>query len=325
MMTRALVGAAAAFFLALPAHAQTTGWQPTRNVEIVAASAAGGAQDRTARAMQKLMAESRIVATPVTIMNKPGGGGNIAVAYLNQHAADGHYISVGSPTLLATAIMKRSAESADITPLAILFSEYIVLAVRTESPITNGRDLVQRLKAQPDSVSFAVASARGGMQHVGVGLVARGAGADVKKLKVAVFNSGGDSVTAVLGGHVDVVATAAANAAAQVEAGRMRVIGVAAPERLPAIFAKAPTWKEQGVNAVASNWRSVIGPRGLTPAQVAYWDAALTRLTAAPEWQEDMRKNHWTGTHLRSKEAAAYMEAQSQELKGILGELLLAQ
>src|SRR5688572_22930308 len=88
MMSRARVCATAALFLAPPAHAQTAAWQPTRNVEIVAASAAGGAQDRTARAMQKIMAESRIVATPVTIMNKPGGGGNIAVAYLNQHASD---------------------------------------------------------------------------------------------------------------------------------------------------------------------------------------------------------------------------------------------
>lgn len=93
MMTRALVCATAALFLALPVQAQTAAWQPTRNVEIVAASAPGGAQDRTARAMQKVMAESRIVATPVAIMNKPGGGGNIAVAYLNQHAGDAHYIS----------------------------------------------------------------------------------------------------------------------------------------------------------------------------------------------------------------------------------------
>ena len=255
-----------------PAASAQTSWQPSRNVEIVAGSAAGGAQDRTARTMQRLLADGRIITTPVTVMNRPGGGGALAVTYLNQHAGDGHYISVGSPTLLTNAITSRSTAHAEVTPIAILFSEYIVLAVRAESPIRDGADLVRRLKAQPDSVSFAVATARGGMQHVAVGLVARGAGADVKKLKVAVFNSGGESITAALGGHIDVVSTAAANAAAHVEAGRMRVLGVAAPDRLPGIFARSPTWREQGVNAVASNWRSVIGPRGLTPAQLAYWE-----------------------------------------------------
>lgn len=318
------VAVAAAMIIGTGAgHAQAPAWQPSRNVEIVAGSAAGGAQDRTARSLQRLLTDKGIVPTSVSVSNKPGGGGAVAMTFLNQHPGDAHYITVGSPTLLTNQINLRGAGAkVDYTPIAILFSEYIVLAVRPDSGITSGRELAQRLKANPGGVSFGVATARGGMQHVAVGLVARAAGADVKKLKVVVFNSGGESITATLGGHIDVVATAAANAAPHVESGKLRVVGVAAPRRLPAPFSSVPTWREQGMDAVASNWRSVLGPRALTEAQLGFWDAAFTRLAAASEWQDEMRRNHWAGEHLKSREAAAYMDAQSKELKSVLGDLL---
>jgi putative tricarboxylic transport membrane protein len=307
------------------AHAQAA-WSPTHAVEIIAGSAAGGAQDRTARTMQRIFKGAGIVAQPITVVNKPGGGGAVSLTYLNQHAGDAHDIAVSSPTLLTNHIAGSSVvDYRDFTTLAVLFSEYIVIATRADSPLKSARDLAQRLKRDPGSVSAAVATARGGMQHVTVGLLAKAAGADVKRLKVVVFNSGGESITSVLGGHVDVVATAAANAAAQVEAGRLRVLGVAAPERLEGIFASVPTFKEQGYDVVASNWRSVLGPKGLTPAQVAYWDAALAKLVRTPEWKADLRKDNWTPHYLASGAARAYLDAQYGELKSVLVDLLATQ
>jgi putative tricarboxylic transport membrane protein len=203
-----------------------------------------------------------------------------------------------------------------------LFSEYIVIAVREDSPIKSGTDLVQRLKANPASVSAAVATARGGMQHVAVGLIAKAAGADVRKMRVVVFNSGGESITAVMGGHVDIVATAAANAAPQVLNGKLRVIGVAAPKRLEGVYANVPTWREQGYDVVSSNWRSVFGPKGLTAPQVAYWDAALAGLVQTPEWNEDIRKNDWVNNYLGSTASRAFFGAQYESLRGVLADLL---
>lgn len=298
-------------------------WRPERAIEIVAGSAAGGAQDRTARAMQRIWKERNFVNATINVVNRPGGGGAVSHSYLNQHAGDGHFIAVGSPTLLINQIIGTSkVDYQDITALALLFSEYIVIAVRDDSPLKNGRDLAQRLKADPSSVSAAVATARGGMQHVAVGLLAKSAGADVRRLKVVVFNSGAESITALLGGHVDIVATAAANAASQLQAGRLRVIGVAAPQRLEGLYAPVPTFREQGYDAVSSNWRSVLAPRGLSPAQIAFWDDALSRLVRSPEWNEDVRKNFWVNNHLASKAARPYFTAQYDELRGILGELL---
>ena len=303
------------------AGAQT--WIPERAIEIVAGSAAGGAQDRTARAMQQIWKERGTLKVVTTVVNKPGGGGAVSHAYLSQRAGDAHYIVVSSPSLLINHILGTgSLNYSDLTPIALLFSEYIVIAVSAESPIKTGADLVRRLKADPASVSAAVATARGGMQHVAIGLIAKAAGADVRKMRVAIFNSGGESVTAAMGGHVDIVATAAANAAAQMLNGKLRVIGVAAPKRLEGVYANVPTWREQGYDVVVSNWRSVLGPKGLGVPQIAFWDASLGGLVQTPEWNEDLRRNEWVNNYMDSAASRAFFGAQYETLRGVLADLL---
>ena len=298
-------------------------WAPDRAVEIIAGSGAGGAQDRTARTMQKIWKERNIIVVPVNVVNKPGGGGAISMAYLNQQGSDGRYIAVGSPSLLINHISgKGKANYTDVTSLALLFSEYIVIAVRNESPIKTGTDLIQRMKADPGSVSAAVATARGGMQHITVGRIAKAIGADVSKLRIVVFNSGSESITQVLGGHIDIVATAVANAAPHVANGQLRIIGIAAPQRLPGLLANVPTWKEQGVDVVVSNWRSVVGPKGMTSAQTAWWDSALQKLVQTPEWNEDIQKNYWVNNHLGSAESQKFFASQYEELRSVLNDLL---
>lgn len=320
-MLKVLIFAAAACCAAAQVHAQI--WGPERAIEIVAGSGAGGAQDRTARTMQRIWKERSIIGVPINVANKPGGGGAVSLAYLNQHGADGHYIAVGSPSLLINHISgKGRLNYSDVTPLALLFSEYIVIAVRAESPIKDGADLIGRLKSDASSISAAVATTRGGMQHIAVGWVAQAVDADIQKVRVAVFNSGSESITQVLGGHIDVVATAAANAAPHVANGRLRVIGVAAPQRLPGILASAPTWREQGLDVVVSNWRSVVGPKAMTPAQTAWWDGALSRLVQTPDWNEDIQKNFWVNNYLGSADSQKFFAAQYEELRGALKGLL---
>lgn len=322
-MLRNLIFMMTAVCIAVTAHAAET-WIPERAVEIIAGSGAGGAQDRTARTMQRIWKERNIISVPVNVVNKPGGGGAISMAYLNQQGSDGRYIAVGSPSLLINHISgKGKVNYTDVTSLALLFSEYIVIAVRNDSPIRNGADLIQRMKADPGSVSAAVATARGGMQHIAVGRIAKTIGADVGKLRVVVFNSGSESITQVLGGHIDIVATAVANAAPHVANGQLRIIGIAAPQRLPGSLAAVPTWKEQGVDVVVSNWRSVVGPKAMTVAQTAWWDHALQRLVQTPEWNEDIQKNYWVNNYLGSTESQKFFAAQYEELRSTLNDLLV--
>ncbi|HET7157937.1 MAG TPA: tripartite tricarboxylate transporter substrate-binding protein, partial [Burkholderiales bacterium] len=197
--------------LALSAHAQTGGWQPSKNVEVIVQSAAGGSSDRSARVTQRIL-QGLPGFHSVSVNNKPGGGGTVAWVYLNQQTADAHYIATMSTTLLTNNLLGRSPLNYRLfTPLSVLLREYPVFATRAESPIISARDLVERLRKDPSSVSFAYATARGNHNHVMIGMLIKAAGGDPRKARAVVYNAGGEATTAMLGGHVDVGVVAPAN------------------------------------------------------------------------------------------------------------------
>jgi putative tricarboxylic transport membrane protein len=265
------------------------------------------------------------VSTSLTVVNKPGGGGAIAYGYLNQHPGDGHFVSIASKSLLTNHIMGRTPVTySNLTPLAILFEEYITVAVKADSPIKSGREMLDRMKKDPTSLSFGVATSLGNPNHQGVAMALKDVGIDLRKTKTAVFQSGGNAVTALLGGHVDVVPGSVGLMRKYVEAGSVRLIAIASPQRLTGIFASTPTWKEQGANAIVSNWRGMIGPGGMTPAQMTWWDNALKQMTQTEAWKKELVDNNWADEFKASADARKYMDADYAELKAFLTELELA-
>lgn len=306
----------------LPVQAQ--GWQPDKNVEIVINTAPGSGQDSTGRLIQKILQDRKSVPTSITVVNKPGGGGAIAYGYLQGHAANGHFVSIASKSLLTNHISGRSQVTySDLTPLAILFDEYITVAVKADSPIKSGRELIDRLKKDPGALSFGVATSLGNPNHQGIAMALKDAGIDLRKTKTPVFQSGGQAITALLGGHVDAVPGSVGLMRKHLEAGSIRVIAVAAPQRLTGLYANIPTWKEQGANAIVSNWRGLIGPPGMTPAQTAYWDNALKQLAQTEAWKKELADNNWDNEYRPSAETRKYMDAEYAELKAFLTELEL--
>src|SRR5579862_384038 len=126
------------------AYAATAQWKPEKNVEIIIGTSPGGGQDKTGRVLQHLLQDKRLIDVAATVVNKPGGGGSVAWIYLNQHAGDGHFLAVGTTTLLTNQIIGRSAIGHnDITPVTMLLAESVTFSVREDSPIKNGRDLLE--------------------------------------------------------------------------------------------------------------------------------------------------------------------------------------
>jgi putative tricarboxylic transport membrane protein len=300
-------------------------WRPEKPVEIISGVAAGGALDIMARAMQKVWQEKRALPVPSTVVNRPGAGSAVAWTYLNTHSGDAHYLAVTSPTLLTNSLTgSNPLNHNDVTPLAQMLSEYVVFVVRADSPLKTGRDLVERLKKDPASLSFGLATTLGNPSHIAIAQIARPAGVDVRKLKVAVFTASPQAMTGVLGGHLDVMVSNASGPLPQIEGGQMRALAVAAPRRLAAAYAAVPTWKEQGSNVVAAFWRGVIGPKGMSPAQIAFWDAELAKLAASDEWKKYLADHQLEGDYRASRETRQFLEAEYTEYKAILGELGLA-
>lgn len=139
-----------------------------------------------------------------------------------------------------------------------------------------------------------------------------------------VFNTIAESVTAVVGGHIDIVAATPSTVLAQVQAGRLRVLGITAPLRVPGLFAQVPTWREQGIDSIASFWHAVIGPAGMTPAQIQYWEELLSALATSDEWKKQLEENYLTPQFMKSAASTKFLGGQYAELKSILTELGMA-
>ena len=324
MLKRPLL-AFAAFALLCADGALAQSWSPQKNVEIVVGSAPGGSNDKTGRTVEKILSEKKLVPTTITVNNKPGGGGNISLTYVSQKVGDAHFLAVATPSLLTNHIVGQgSLNYTDFTPIASLFNDYIVFAVNPESSIKNGRDLVERLKKDPKSVSIGFATALGSHNHIGAGLLMKAIGGEAKALKAIAFKGSAEAITALLGGHIDLVTTAAGNVDAQVAAGKLRIVGVAANQRFTGALATVPTWKEQGINVVFGGWRAIIGPRGMSAAQSAYWENALRKVVETPEWKQDLEKNYWSDDFVAGENFRKEMAADYVSMKSVLVDLGLA-
>lgn len=308
--------------LAAAGLAQAQGWKPDRPIEIVVPTTPGGGIDRTARLMQKIIQDEKLATVSVTVNNKPGGGGAVSLVYLNQHAGDGHFVAINSPNLIANDINGRSpVKTREVTALANLFSEYTVVAVRADSSLKRGQDFIDRLRKDPQALAVSTPTTLGSVNHMSFALVAKAAGIDPRKLKAVVVGSGGDAVTALLGGHIDAHTGTPSSVVRMVQAGQIRVIGVLAPKRLSGPYADTPTWSEQGYKAVMDTWRGVIGPRGITAAQVAWWDGVLAKVVATPAWKEALEQNTWEANYLNSAQTRKLFDDEHAEYRTILLDL----
>ena len=311
------------FALCSAAHSQS--WAPTKNVEIVVSAAPGGSNDKTGRSVEKMLNDLKLVPTTLSVVNKPGGGGNIAYAYMNQHAADAHYLLVGTTALLSNHIVGSSKLNyADFTPIASLFNDYVVFAVNASSPLKSGKDLVAQLKGKPQSIAIGFATTVGSHNHIAAGLLMKAAGGSARDLKPVAFKGSAEAVTALMGGHLELVTTAAGNVAAYVQSGRLRVVAVSSEKRLPGALTNVPTWKEQGVNLVYGGWRAIMGPKGISPAQAAYWEGALRKATAGAEWKAELERNYWSDDFVTGAQFRKDLDKDYADMKAVLTDLGLA-
>jgi putative tricarboxylic transport membrane protein len=300
-------------------------WRPEKTVEFVVPASPGGGNDITIRKLHQILQARKLVDSSMVVVNKAGGGGAVGWNYLNQHPGDGNYISISTMNLLTNKMLGTSPLSyTDFTPIASLISEYAGVAVRADSPIKTGRDLIERLKKDPKALAFSVGTGLGNSTHSALVLAMKTAGVDARNLKAVVFNSAGEGMTALLGGHIDAVSSTLSNLRTQLAAGKIRVIAVSAPQRVPGLFAQVPTWREQGVDAVFSNWRGIVGPKGMSAAQIAYWEGVFAKLVKTEEWKKELESELWDDDYAGSREHKKYLDAQNLELMSILTDLGMA-
>lgn len=299
-------------------------WKPERPVELIVTCQPGCGPDIAARTLQKIWQDHKIVQAPIVVGNKPGGGGAVAFGYIHQKPGDAHAMVLSGAGAVVNSIMGRGVGHKDVTPVAMMAAEYVGIAVKPESPFKSGRALLDALKKDINAASFGVANSLGNANHQAIALALKVDGLPPAKAKVAVFQSGANAITALLGGHVNVVPASVGLWVNPAKAGQVRLIAVTSPKRMSGQFANVPTWREQGADAVVSVWRMISMPPGLSVPQLAFWQDALKKTTETPEWKRDLETNHQSDEFMAGKELAGAMDALYVQLKALLTELELA-
>lgn len=306
---------------ALNALAQSP-WRPSKAVEIILPTAAGGANDQMARLIQKSLQDLKLVTTPIVVMNKAGGNQTLGAVYLRQNAKDPHYLLYSTSTVFTAHITGLVQQNyTDLAPIALLMTEYSVFSVRPDSPIKNIKEMLAKLKADPQSIAFGVVS-RGGSNHIALSQIAKFAGVDPRQLKVIVFKTNVESYLGVVGGHIHAVASSASAALPFLQQGTARILAVAAPQRQAGPIAHVPTLREEGIDVpLTTNWRGVFGAPGLTTAQIAFWEDAFTKMAATEDWKKSFEQNNHTRNFLAGNDFRKFLETEYQVSKSVLTDL----
>src|SRR5688500_3807613 len=241
------------------------GWRPEKQVELIIPTAPGGGNDLFARLIQKMLQEQKLLPTPILVMNKAGGNQTLSAAYLIQHPGDPHYLLFATSSFITNQITGLAQYNyTDFPPLGLAFLDYSAFMVPANSPFKTMRDLIDRLKTDPESVAFSVIS-RGGTSHAALALAAKEAGADPKRLKVVVYKTSAEASTALMGGHIQAAVSSAAGSTPQVVAGNIRMLAIVSPQRRTGALAHVPTLAEEGVPATGlTTWRGLFGAKGIT-------------------------------------------------------------
>jgi len=262
---------------------------PNETVEIVAPASPGGGWDTTARAVQKIMIDNDLTEQNINVINKPGGGGEVGWQYLKSRSPN--TISINSSLLLSNKELGLSdLGTEDFTPIAILATEWISLTASNQSNLDSGKEVMEKLKKDPKSLTIGVAPGLGNNDHLAFVQAAKAYGVDVDKLDFLVYKSGGDLQTALLGGHVDVASTAVSEVKEQHQTGKMLAVTSEKPVKG---IEDVPTWKDQGIDVVFPHWRGVMGPKDMTPAERKYWDETMKEVVKSDSWQEIRKNNDW--------------------------------
>lgn len=289
-LARLLIAAVVAACASIALHAAE---YPARTIEVVPAGNAGGGLDLVARGLESAMREEKLLKENFAIKNMGGAGGNLAKSYINQKKGDPYFLYVESNRIFVNRIVGTTNLSyADVTPLARLMTEYLVWVVRADSPYKSGRDVLDKLKADPSSVVFGVGTIPGNDQ-MNILRPAMAVGVDPKKVQIVPFKSGGDLMIQLLGGHVPVISTGLSEAVEQVKAGKARFIAISAPKTVAGDFAKVPTWRSMGIDVAILHWRGLFAPPGIPDDVVRYWDQTLSKMVKSVSWKKVLERHQW--------------------------------
>ena len=287
-------------------------------LKIIAPAAPGGGWDQTARSLQQSMTAEKLVKS-AQVINIPGAGGTVGLAQFINNKGDGNTLMVNGFVMVGAILLNKSPVNlTQVTPIARLTEETQVIVVPANSPIKDAKDLAAAVKKDVARVTFAGGSA-GGADHIMAGMFVGAAGGNPSKVNYVPFSGGGESLAAIMGGRVTAGISGYGEYEGQIKAGRLRAIGVSAPNRLPGV--NVPTFKEQGIDLVLTNWRSVVAAPGINDAQKKALSDLVEKTAKSKAWQAQLKQKGWVDAYLGADAFATFLKNEIVRVGGVLKSL----
>jgi putative tricarboxylic transport membrane protein len=294
------------------------GFTPTRPVEAVVHTGPGGGSDLLARAVALMIEKEKLLPVRLQVVNKTGGGGAVAAAYLAEKKGETHTIGFFTGVWLTNPLTSAEAKVTlkDLTPVARLVLEPALIAVKADAPYKTLADFVNAAKQKPGELKQSGGSITSRDNVVRQQLQKAGGA----RWQFISFPGGGERIAALLGGHVNMMVIEPAEAGEHIRAGNMRVLAQVTDSRLPA-YPNVPTLKEAGFNVTpVPQVRGVVAPPGIPRENVAYWEGVFKKLTQTESWKKFLADNQFEDGYQSATELTKFYDEFTGQMKGILQE-----
>ncbi len=292
------------------------GWVPTREVEFVIPFAVGGGADLLARVIHKIIVDEKLVPTPIVLNNRPGGGGAAGLGYVTaRKLGDPHTIIVVNGTTQITPILNPQAKTlSEVRPSMNLMLDDFLLFVKGDAPWKDAREFVAHAKSRPPK---SIAFATGGTTDVmAITVFTKATGVEFNMLN---FNSGGEALTQLLGGHVQACMGNPLEFMGHLQSKAVKALGVFRDDRFTAL-PDVPTMKEQGINAPNFQmWRGMATPRGTPDDAAKYWEGVFAKAVASPTFKAYIRENIASEAPIAGKAFEDFLANQEKFYRELLG------
>jgi putative tricarboxylic transport membrane protein len=280
----------------------------------------GGGWDTTAREAGKALVKEGLIDN-ANFINFPGGGGGRALVELvNNESNHQNTLMVQSTPLILrklTGVIPMGFR--DIRPISLMISEFEVIVVKADSTIMTLEDLVQSAKNNPKGTGIIGGSAKGSLDHIAAALLYKAAGLDIKTIRYAASDGGGDALQKLKDDVGIALVTGYGEVVNELANGSLRALAISSDEPVAGI--DIPTFRSQGYDVVFANWRGFFAPNTISEEKANEYKDLLTKLSESKTWAEARGRYGWASFVRQDDALIEFLESQDTDITEILSEL----
>lgn len=288
---------------------------PRTNLTILVPGSAGGGYDSLARETQQALRANSISGN-VQVVNLPGASGTVGLKTLvEMDDRDDAILVLGSAMVGGIEITGSETNFSDVTPIVSVTTDYPVIVLPADSPYDDAQAFLEGWAADPAHHPIG-GGALGTVDHLLIIALAESVGIDPADINYIAYSGGGEVLGAMLSGTVAAGVSGYSEISDQIETERVRGIGIAAPEPVDGI--DIPTFVDQDIDVVVTNWRGFVAPPNITDDQLADYEAIFEELLATEDWADALERQQWAELVQNGDELSQFIDTEVETTRSLL-------